>query len=350
MDRVRANREIYDLLREGARVEATVSGGERRTVAVRFVDWNHTDANDWLAVSQFWIAGDMYKRRADVVLFVNGIPLVFIELKVSHKNVRNAYDANLRDYRDTVPHLFWFNAFTILSNGADTLVGSTFAPWGHFAEWKKINSEGEQGVVSLETALRGTCERHRLLDLVENFVAYTERPGGLVKAFAKNYQFLGVNNSLEALRELKQRQGRLGVFWHTQGSGKSLSMLWFTQKVLRKQPGNWTFVLVTDRKELDDQLHGDFADSQCDHLRPAGPRRHIGPSARAARPGPSLRVHADPQVHTAREGPGDAGAVGARRHRGHHRRGPPFPVRHARGQHAPSSAQRVVPGVHRPHH
>ena len=261
MDRVRANREVYDLLRVGARVETTGADGERRTVTVRFVDWNQADANDWLAVSQYWIAGDMYKRRADVVLFVNGIPLVFIELKVSHKNVRNAYDANLRDYRDTVPHLFWFNAFVILSNGADTLVGSTFAPLGHFAEWKKINSEGEQGVVSLETALRGTCEPHRLLDLVENFVAYTERPGGLVKAFAKNHQFLGVNNSLEALRELQQRQGRLGVFWHTQGSGKSLSMLWFTQKVLRKQPGNWTFVLVTDRKELDEQLYGDFADS-----------------------------------------------------------------------------------------
>ena len=95
---------------------------------MRFVDWNQADANDWLAVSQFWIAGDMYKRRADVVLFVNGIPLVFIELKVSHKNVRDAYDGNLRDYRDTVPHLFWFNAFAVLSNGADTLVGSTFAP------------------------------------------------------------------------------------------------------------------------------------------------------------------------------------------------------------------------------
>ena len=261
MDRVRANREVYSLLRNGAKVDTTDGDGTRRAVTVRFIDWNHADENDWLAVSQFWITGDMYRRRADVVLFVNGIPLVFIELKVSHRNVRNAYDANLRDYRDTVPHLFWFNAFVMLSNGADTLVGSTFADWGHFAEWKKINAENEQGVVSLETALRGTCERHRLLDLVENFVAYTERPGGLVKAFAKNHQFLGVNNSLEALRELPQGQGRLGVFWHTQGSGKSLSMLWFTQKVLRKQPGNWTFVLVTDRKELDDQLYGDFNDS-----------------------------------------------------------------------------------------
>ena len=155
MDRVRSNREVHTLLREGAKVETTGGDGERRTVTVQFVDWNRVEANDWLAVSQFWIVGDMYKRRADVVLFVNGIPLVFIELKVSHKNVRDAYDANLRDYRDTVPHLFWFNAFVVLSNGADTRVGATFATWDHFAEWKKINSEGEQGVVSLETRAAG---------------------------------------------------------------------------------------------------------------------------------------------------------------------------------------------------
>ncbi|MYG58567.1 MAG: type I restriction endonuclease subunit R [Acidimicrobiia bacterium] len=260
MDRVRANREVYALLREGAKVEVAGDGGERQMVTVRFVDWDRASANDWLAVSQFWILGDMYNRRADVVLFVNGIPLVLVELKVSHKNVRDAFDSNLRDYRDTVPHLFWFNAFVMLSNGSDTLVGSTFADWGHFAEWKKINSEGEQGIVSLETALRGTCQPQRLLDLVGNFVAYMERPGGLIKALAKNHQYLGVNSSLEALKEVGRREGRLGVFWHTQGSGKSLSMLWFTQKVLRQEPGNWTFVMVTDRAELDDQLYGDFAD------------------------------------------------------------------------------------------
>ncbi|MXV87480.1 MAG: HsdR family type I site-specific deoxyribonuclease [Acidimicrobiales bacterium] len=277
MDDVRANREVYELLREGAKVEVTGSDSSLHATTVRFIDWSHTDANDWLAVSQFWIAGDMYKRRADIVLFVNGIPFVLIELKVSHKNVRNAYDDNLRDYRDTVPHLFWFNAFVVLSNGADTRIGSTSASWGHFAEWKRINSEGEQGIVSLETALRGTCDPYRLLDLVENFIAYTERPGGLVKALAKNHQYLGVNNSLEALRELQQREGRLGVFWHTQGSGKSLSMLWFTQKVLRREPGNWTFVLVTDRKELDEQLYETFADSG---VITAGQRVHADNSAR----------------------------------------------------------------------
>ena len=276
MDRVRANREVYGLLRDGVKVEVAGNDGERRMVSVRLVDWDQASENDWLAVSQFWISGDMYRRRADVVLFVNGIPLVLVELKVSHKNVREAFNANLRDYRDTVPHLFWFNAFVMLSNGGDTLVGSTFADWGHFAEWKKIDSEGEQGIVSLETALRGTCQPQRLLDLVGNFTAFMERPGGLVKALAKNHQFLGVNNSLDALREVGRREGRLGVFWHTQGSGKSLSMLWFTQKVLRQEPGNWTFVMVTDRAELDDQLYGDFAD--CGVIT-AGQRVHADTSA-----------------------------------------------------------------------
>ena len=276
MDRVRANQDVHGLLRDGAKVEVAGDDGERQMVTVRFVDWNRASANDWLAVSQFWISGDMYNRRADVVLFVNGIPLVLVELKVSHKNVRDAFDKNLRDYRDTVPHLFWFNAFVMLSNGSDTLVGSTFADLGHFGEWKKIDSEGEQGIVSLETALRGTCEPHRLLDLVGNFTAFMERPGGLVKALAKNHQFLGVNNSLEALREVGLREGRLGVFWHTQGSGKSLSMLWFTQKVLRQEPGNWTFVLATDRSELDEQLYGDFAD--CGVIT-AGQRVHAETSA-----------------------------------------------------------------------
>ena len=257
----RANREVYELLTDGIPVETEMPDGTHETVRVRFVDWNDSTNNDWLAVSQFWIAGEMYKRRADIVLFVNGMPLVFIELKAPSVNVESAYTHNLRDYRVSVPQVFWFNAFVILSNGSDTKVGATYANWNHFAEWKKINSEGDIGVVSLETALRGTCEPTRLLDLVENFVVYTELPGGLVKALAKNHQFLGVSNVMEAIREASVREGRLGVFWHTQGSGKSLSMLWFTQKVLRKEPGNWTFVMVTDRKELDDQLYETFADS-----------------------------------------------------------------------------------------
>ncbi len=261
MDRVRANAEIYALLRDGTKVTVD-RDGKRETVTVRYVDWDHADTNDYLAASQVWVTGEMYRRRADIVLFVNGIPLVLVELKVSHRNVRAAYDENLRDYRDTIRHVFDPNAFVVLSNGADTLVGSTYAPWEHFAEWKKVDSEGEPGVVSLETALRGTCEPHRLLDLVENFVAYSESRDGLIKKLARYHQYLGVNNAIEALHAARAAEShQLGVFWHTQGSGKSLSNLWFTRKVLRKVPGKWTFVEVTDRKELDDQLYDDFVDT-----------------------------------------------------------------------------------------
>ena len=261
MDPVRANREIWKLLRNGTTVKTTNSHGKKETRTVNYIDWNNSANNEWLAVSQLWMLGDIYTRRADIVLFVNGIPLGIVELKAPHKNVADAYQDNIRDYRATVPHFFWFNGFIVVSNGTDSRMGSTYAPWEHYGEWKKIDDETEPGVVSLETMLRATCTPPRMLDLVENFTVYTERPGGLVKAVAKNHQYLGVNNAIDAVHDAKERDGKLGVFWHTQGSGKSLSMLWFTQKVLRRQPGNWTFVLVTDRKELDDQLYEEFADS-----------------------------------------------------------------------------------------
>src|ERR1019366_7107777 len=218
--------------------------------------------NDCLAASQVWIAGDLHRRRADTILFVNGIPLVLAEFKEPNRPVRAAYDENLSDYYDTIPQLFWPNGFVILSNGSEAKVGATYAPWGFFGDWKIIDADGTRGVVALETAIRGTCAHDRLLDLIENFVAYMERPRGLVKSFARNHQVLGVNASIESLVRIRAAgDKRLGVFWHTQGSGKSLSMLWFTQKVLRKLPGNWTFVMVTDRKELDGQLYGEFQDA-----------------------------------------------------------------------------------------
>jgi type I restriction enzyme R subunit len=231
------------------------------TETVRFVDWTTPAGNDFLAVSQFWVVGPLHTRRCDVVCFVNGVPLVLFELKASHRSIEHAYSKNLRDYRDTIPRLLTPNAFVILSNGSDTKVGSTFAPWERFGEWKRVEEEAEPGIVSLETAIRGLCAPARLLDAVENFIAYLERPGGLRKVLAQNHQLLGVNAALRAMRSERGRSGRLGVFWHTQGSGKSLSMLFFTQKVLRREPGNWTFVMVTDRIELDDQLYGEFKDA-----------------------------------------------------------------------------------------
>jgi len=259
MSPAHANREIYQLLKDGVKVSYRDEEGTECFETVTLIDWEHPENNDYFLASQFWISSDLYKRRPDLIGFINGIPLVFVELKASCKNLEVAYKANLRDYKDTIPHLFWYNAIIILSNGVDTRVGSMTAPWEHFNEWKKINSEGEEGIVSLETVIRGICESSRLLDIIENFTIFAELRGGLAKLVAKNHQYLGVNNAFETIQNKEENRGRLGVFWHTQGSGKSYSMIFFAQKVLRKLPGNWTFVVITDRLDLDDQIYKNFA-------------------------------------------------------------------------------------------
>jgi type I restriction enzyme, R subunit len=255
-----ANRQVYELLKNGVPVTTHTEDGEERFDRIRVIDWDQPENNDFFLASQFWVSGEVYHRRTDLVGFVNGIPLVFIELKAAHVALKSAFDGNLRDYLNNIPQLFWYNAFIILSNGSQTRIGSMSAQWEHFFEWKKINTEGEEGVISLETALLGTCQPAKLLDLVENFILYQEAKGGLHKIVAKNHQYLGVNQAIQRVLESKENQGKLGVFWHTQGSGKSFAMVFFSQKVLRKLKGNWTFVIITDRKELDDQIYKNFAD------------------------------------------------------------------------------------------
>ncbi len=257
--RANANQEVYRLLKDGVKVKVADKHGSPTFETVRLIDWREPTNNSFLLASQFWVSGDMYRRRCDLVGFVNGIPLLFLELKASHKTLKSAYDGNLRDYRRAIPQLFTYNAFVVLSNGSKTLMGSTYAPWEYFHEWKRINDEGEKGLVSLETVIRGTCDKERLLDIVENFTVFEETRDGLIKKVAKNHQYLGVNQAIRAVGNLGENKGRLGVFWHTQGSGKSLSMVFFTQKIHRTVTGNWTFLLVTDRDELDRQIYKTFA-------------------------------------------------------------------------------------------
>jgi type I restriction enzyme R subunit len=261
----RANAEIHHLIRDRVEVPVRQPDGTTLPEKLTIIDWDEPENNDFLLVSQFWIHSDLYKRRADLVGFVNGIPLVFIELKASHHNLKHAFDDNLSDYRDTIPEIFVPNGFILLSNGAQTKVGTITSGWEFFSEWKKIDDEGEEGVVSLDTVIRGMCTMERLLDIIENFIAFQDLPGGFVKLLARNHQYLGVNNALARMDELQgapgDERGRLGVFWHTQGSGKTLSMIFFSQKVLRKRPGNWSFVIVTDREDLDDQAYREFAHS-----------------------------------------------------------------------------------------
>jgi len=260
MNPVQANREVYDLLRDGVKVNYQEDGQEVFET-VKIIDWNDPANNDFLLVSQFWMSGEMYKRRADLVGFINGIPLLLVELKKSHSKLENAYKGNIKDYKDTVPQLFWYNSFIMLSNGSRTKIGSTTAKWEHYGDWKRVDDETEKGVVTLETAIRGTCSKAKFLDLVENFVLYNDTGGSAWKLVARNHQFLGVNNAINAVKHIQENKGRIGVFWHTQGSGKSFSMVLFSQKILRKLPGNWTFLIITDRNELDTQIYGTFANT-----------------------------------------------------------------------------------------
>ena len=178
MSLAQANREIYKLLKDGVRVSFQDDDGNEANETLRVIDWNEPKNNDFFLASQFWVTGEHLQAAGDLVGFVNGLPLIFIELKKSHRRLEHAYKNNLKDYKSTIPQLFWYNAIIILSNGSQAKIGSVTAGWEHFSDWKRINSEGEKGVISLETLIRGTCEKARFLDLVENFTVFDDAKGG----------------------------------------------------------------------------------------------------------------------------------------------------------------------------
>jgi type I restriction enzyme R subunit len=253
-----ANREVHGFLLDGVRVQMRKDDGAFEDLTVRVIDWKDPLANDFLVASQVWVEGVLHRRRPDTIGFVNGLPLLLAEWKAPTCPLADAYEKNLRDYRDTVPRLFDANGFVLLSNGLESVMGASHAPYEFYAPWKKLDEDGPEDA-SLDAMLQATCEPARFLDLIESFVLFDEVPGGLRKIIGKYHQVLGVNRAIQAVRHIADNQGKLGVFWHTQGSGKSLSMVMFAEKVLRRLGGNYTFVIVTDRTELDDQIAGQFA-------------------------------------------------------------------------------------------
>ncbi len=252
------NREKYTLFRDGVLVTFQNEKGERLKHRLRVFDFDEPLNNHFLCVRELWIRGDLYRRRPDIVGFVNGLPLLFMEFKNIGKDIRSGYEKNFKDYTDTIPHIFHHNALLIFGNGHKAKLGSITSRWEHFHEWKRL-AEREPGVVEMETLLRGLCQKSNVMDLFENFIAFDDSSGEAKKIVARNHQFLGVNRALEAVVERRQRKGKLGVFWHTQGSGKSYSMLFFTRKVHRKLGGNFTFLILTDRDDLDTQIYKSFA-------------------------------------------------------------------------------------------
>ena len=266
---VAANREKYDLLRDGVQVTYRDDKGRPTQRRLRVLDFDDPT----------WVRGDLYRRRPDIIGFVNGLPLLFIECKKIHRDLKAAFEKNYADYRDTVPHLFHHNAVVMFGNGTKARIGSITSRWGHFHEWKRL-AEDDPGAVDMETLLKGVCDKRNFLDLVENFTLFDESSGESRKILARNHQFLGVNRAVETVRERKQRAGKLGVFWHTQGAGKSYSMVMFTRKVRRKLGGNFTFLVLTDRDDLDTQIYKTFAGcGVVDHDRDpcrASSREHLG--------------------------------------------------------------------------
>ena len=314
------NQGFYRLLRNGVPVKYQDAQGHKKSARARVLDFDNTPgANHFLAVRELKLTGirtPNYNRRADLVCFVNGLPLVFIELKAVYKNIREGFDQNLTDYMDehVIAHAFHHNAFLVVSNGDRARYGTITSEWDHFTDWKRLD-EADNGSLEAETLLNGMLEHNRLLDIVENFILFDESKSGMTrKVIARNHQVLGVNRAVDSVRQqeelklefpieqrlkhrivehpLKTREsdgqnltlpkvaddqtkcipkepmdivervhadlGRLGVFWHTQGSGKSYSMAFFTEKVRRKLEGNFTFLFMTDRKDLDSQIYSTF--------------------------------------------------------------------------------------------
>ena len=282
---IMANKEVYELIRKGVPITYTNKDGKEQDDYVRVIDYDNPEnpANEFLVVSQLsieYLQAETITRRPDLLLYVNGLPMVMIELKNATEKAKVGYDKNLKDYKRDIPQLFWYNLFVCVSNGIETRIGSFNAPWEHFFTWVKLKDTaveqsqmtlGQVEAASKETNSRlslklcgeGLCNKTNLLDYFENFVLYHKNK---VKILAKNHQYLGVNNAVGVLANGnapdKERNGKLGVFWHTQGSGKSYSMIFFARKVNYKLGGNWSFLIITDRKDLDAQIYRNFVETE----------------------------------------------------------------------------------------
>ena len=261
-DLILTNYQNYQKIRNGITVEYNKNGKKTSNI-LRLLSYNDALSNTFTVASQMWIKGETHWRRPDLIIFINGFPLVFIELKNSNIPVKNAYDINLKNYLKDIPYLFNYNQICVLSNGMETRLGSFAAGYEFFFEWLKVENEKEnpdrkairENCTSLEYFIAGLCEPKNLLDYIENFILYDRRR---TKIIAKNHQFFGVNNAYNAFLRREELKGKLGVFWHTQGSGKSYSMVMLARKIKHKCTGNFTFLIVTDREDLDTQIYKNF--------------------------------------------------------------------------------------------
>lgn len=262
------NSRFHQLLTNGVDVEYPAPEGRTVHEKVWLIDFTHPDRNEWLAVNQFTVVENRNNRRPDVVLFVNGIPLGVIELKSPsdhNATIKKAFN-QLQTYKKEISSLFTYNALLVVSDGMEARCGSLTSDWDRFLPWKTIDGtkQSESNQPQLETLVRGIFNRARLLDLIQNFVVFEVDGSDIAKKIAAYHQFHAVNKAIQCTIQACGLKGdrRVGVVWHTQGSGKSLSMVYYTGKVVKHhEMENPTVLVLNDRNDLDDQLFGTFSSS-----------------------------------------------------------------------------------------
>lgn len=264
---IETNRELHRWMSDGIDVQYRSESDEIKSDNIQLVDYDDVGNNQWLAVNQLTVTHGNCTRRADVVLYLNGLPVAVFELKnpaSDDGDVVKAYH-QLQTYKREVPQLFWFNAFVVASDGLAAWVGSLTADRERFQSWKRIDDEEPlpPGITEIEVLLQGLCDPRRITSYLRSFIAFEDDGGGtIVKKIAQYHQFYAVQRALQCTLQASGAQGdrRAGVIWHTQGSGKSLTMLFYAASLVRHpEMKNPTIVVITDRNDLDDQLFGTFA-------------------------------------------------------------------------------------------
>ena len=259
--------EQFTLWMQGGMEVSYQQDGETRTALMQIIDYAHQERNLFKVVNQ-WRVEQFKSKRCDMVVMVNGLPLVVVELKSAVAEDATIDDAYLqiRNYQQSVPSLFTYNAFNVISDMSETRAGTITAKQERYMEWKTVDGDYETtSLADYRTFFLGMFDKHRLLDILQNFICFDKNQGSMAKILTAYHQYYAVNRAMERTRAAVEGNGKIGVFWHTQGSGKSLSMVFYAHQLVQRLP-EVTIVVVTDRKDLDNQLYGQF--SRCkDFLR-----------------------------------------------------------------------------------
>ncbi len=261
------NHAFHKMITDGISIEASSDGGERRYVQVWIIDFINPENNDWLAVNQLTVIGSQ-ERHPDIIIYINGLPFAVLELKNpadEDATIRKAFD-QLQTYKKDISSLFTTNEFLIISDGTEALIGSLSAKWERFMPWRTIAGEkfGFKGIPELETMLKGIFNKERFLDIIKYFIVFNIDEAEITKKIAAYHQYHSVNKAVESTTKAASTGGdkRAGVIWHTQGSGKSLTMAFYSGKVIQNEAmSNPTIVVLTDRNDLDNQLFEEFSRS-----------------------------------------------------------------------------------------